>query len=215
MIRPIVAKGFDLSNLRAAGLFALVLLGGCERNQLLVQRSACPAVAVPNYAGDVTQFTGGGTDATDIDVVAAITNLRGTCVEGDARLGTAVSFDVLARRTSARGARSVALPFFVSVVQGGNLLVSKQLGSVTVAFADGQLRAQVSGAARAEVDRAASTLSAAMQAKINRVRKPGDLDAATDPLADPEVKAAVRATTFEILVGFQLSDEALAYNAAK
>jgi hypothetical protein len=54
-----------------------------------------------------------------------------------------------------------------------------------------------------------------MQTKINRNRKPGDLEAATDPLADPEVKAAVRATTFEVLVGFRLSDDELAYNAAK
>jgi hypothetical protein len=95
------------------------------------------------------------------------------------------------------------------------LLVSKQLGSVTVAFADGQLRAQASAAAHAEVSRTAATMSDAMQKKISRIRKPGDLDAATDPLADPEVKAAVRATTFEVLVGFQLSDDALAYNAAK
>jgi hypothetical protein len=215
MIRPIVAKGFDLSRLRAAGVIAFVLLAGCQKNQLLVKRSACPAVAVPNYTGDLTLFANGGTAASDIDVVAAITNVRGVCDEAADRLGTAVSFDLLARRTSAIGARSVALPFFVSVVQGGNLLVSKQLGSVTVAFADGQLRAQASAAAHAEVSRTAATMSDAMQKKISRIRKPGDLDAATDPLADPEVKAAVRATTFEVLVGFQLSDDALAYNAAK
>jgi hypothetical protein len=215
MIRPIVAKGFDLSRLRAAGLVALFLLAGCEKNQLLVKRSACPAVAVPNYTGDLTTFANGGTAAGDIDVVAAITNVRGVCDDGEDRLGTAVSFDVLARRNSSAGARSVALPFFVSVVQGGNLLVSKQFGSVTINFADGQLRAQASAAAHADVSRAAATLSEAMQTKINRNRKPGDLEAATDPLADPEVKAAVRATTFEVLVGFRLSDDELAYNAAK
>ncbi len=215
MIRPIVAKGFELFRLRAAGLIAFVLLAGCQRNQLLVKRSACPAVAVPNYTGDVTLFANGGTAAGDIDVVAAITDVRGVCDEAADRLGTAVSFDLLARRGSGAGARSVSLPFFVSVVQGGNLLVSKQVGSATITFADGQLRAQTSAAAHADVARAAATLSAAMQKKITRNRKPGDLDAATDPLADPEVKAAVRATTFEVLVGFQLSDDALAYNAAK
>ncbi len=215
MIRPIVAKGFHLSKLRVAGVIAFVLLAGCQKNQLLVKRSVCPAVAVPNYTGDLTTFANGGTEANDIDIVAAITNVRGACDEAADRLGTAVTFDVLARRSSAAGARSVSLPFFVSVVQGGNLIVSKQAGAVTINFANGQLRAQASGAAHAEVARASATLSDAMQKKINRVRKPGDLDAATDPLADPEVKAAVRATTFEVLVGFQLSDDALAYNAAK
>ncbi len=190
-------------------------LGGCQHNQLLVQRSACPAVAVPNFTGDTTLFRGDGTAATDIDVVATVTNVRGACTEGGDRLGTNVSFDVLARRTATTGARTVTLPFFASVVQGGNLLVSKQIGTVAVTFADGQARAEASGHAHAEVDRAATRMSDAMYRKVNRVRKPGDLDAATDPLADPEVKAAVRATTFEVLVGFQLSDEALAYNAAK
>lgn len=206
-----------MSNLRAAGALALglVLLSGCQRNPLLVTRSLCPAVAVPNFTGETTLFTGGDDDARNIDVVAAITNVRETCAQEAARLGSNVTFDVLARRSSTAGPRTVVLPFFATVVQGGNLLVSKQLGQVTITFADGQARAQASGAARAEVDRAAATLSPAMQAKVTRVRKPGDLDAAVDPLADPEVKAAVRATTFEVLVGFQLSDEALAYNAAK
>ena len=217
MVRPIVAKGFHLIDPRSAAfvVLGLVLLGGCQRNPLLVTRSACPAVAVPNFTGDMTLLTSGGTSAADIDVVAAITNVRGTCNDAADRLGTNITFDVLARRSSASGARAVTLPFFVSMVQGGNLLVAKQLSSVTINFADGQLRAQASAGAHAEVDRAASTLDAVMQKKVNRVRKPGDLDAATDPLADPEVKAAVRATTFEVLVGFQLSDEALAYNAAK
>ena len=215
MIRSFVAKGFDLSRLRAAGVIAFVLLAGCQKNQLLVKRSACPAVAVPNYTGDMTIFNNGGTAASDIDLVATITNVRGVCDDAADRLGTAISFDLLARRNAAAGARSVSLPFFISIVQGGNLLVSKQLGAVTVNFADGQLRAQASAAAHADVSRAATTLGEAMQKKINRNRKPGDLDAATDPLADPEVKAAVRAATFEVLVGFQLSDDALAYNAAK
>ncbi len=198
---------------------ALVVLGGalgaCEHNVLRVQRSTCPAVAVPNYTGDTTLFRGDGTAATDIDVVATLTDLRGTCVEGGERLATNITFDVLARRTTTAGARTVTLPIFASVVQGGNLLVSKQLGQVSVSFADGQARAQASGRAHAEVDRAATQLAPAIAKKVNRVRKPGDLDAATDPMADPEVKAAVRAATFEVLVGFQLSDDALAYNATK
>jgi len=219
MVRPIVAKGFSLGyRVRVAVIGLVVLCGalsGCERNPLLVRRSACPAVAVPNFAGDTTLFRGDGTAANDIDLVAVVTNVRGVCADAGERLATNITFDVIARRVATAGARTVTLPVFASVVQGGNLLVSKQVGQVAVAFADGQARAQTTAHAHAEVDRAATQMSAAMTKKVERKRKPGDLDAATDPLADPEVKAAIRAATFEVLIGFQLSDDALAYNAAK
>lgn len=221
MLRPIVAKGLSLVHqfrvaAVAAGLAGLgAMLAGCQHNPLLVQRSTCPAVAVPNFTGDTTLFRGDGTAASDIDVVAVVTNVRGVCADAGDRVGTNVSFDVLARRTATTGARTVTLPFFASVVQGGNLLVSKQVGTVAVTFADGQPRAQATVHAHADLDRAATLMNDATAKKVYRVRKPGDLDAATDPLADPVVKAAIRATTFEVLVGFQLSDEALAYNAAK
>lgn len=222
MVRSIVAKGFSLLHLhraaavrRIAAAAGLLVLGGCQHNPLKVQRSACPAVAVPNFTGDTTLFRGDGTAAADIDIVAVLTNVRGTCADTGPRLATNVSFDIVARRGTTAGTRTVTLPFFATVVQGGNLLVSKQIGAVSVTFADGAARGQASGRVHAEVDRAAAQLNDAMAKKVNRVRKPGDLDAATDPLADPEVKAAVRAATFEVLVGFQLSDDALAYNAAK
>lgn len=206
-----------MSRLRGiAALIALTALAGCNRNPLLVKRSTCPAVAVPNYAGDVTLFSPAASrDASAIDVVATITNVRGACDDGATTIGTNVSFDVVGRRTRAQGARTVVLPFFATVVQGGNLLVSKQLGQVTLTFADGQLRTQGAGAAVAKVTRAAATLDPAIQTKITRKRKAGDLDAATDPLADPEVKAAIRAISFEVLVGFQLDEAALGYNVLK
>lgn len=195
---------------------ALLALAACQRNPLVVERSLCPAVAIPTFVGDVTLFNPASSrDASAVDVTATITNLRGACDDGAATVGTRVSFDVIARRSGTAGARTVTLPFFVSMVQGGNLLVSKQLGSVTVSFADGQARAVTQGAANARVSRAAATVNPDIQAKISRKRKAGDLDAAIDPLADPEVRAAIRATTFEVLVGFQLDEAALAYNVTK
>jgi hypothetical protein len=104
---------------------------------------------------------------------------------------------------------------FATIVQGGNLIVSKQLGAVRVDFADGQARATGKGEARADVARSATQLPEDIQKQITKKRKPGDLDAASDPLADPKVKAALKAASFELLVGFQLSDTALAYNIAK
>lgn len=200
----------------AALVLGSVVLAGCNQNPLQIKRSACPAVAVPTYAGDVTLFQPGtAPDAANMDVVATITNVRETCTETDALLSVDVSYDVLARRTTTAGARTVVFPVFASVVQGGNLLVSKQTGTVTVAFADGQARASGRGTARGSVARSATLLPTDIQAKINRKRKAGELDAATDPLADPLVKAALRAASFEILLGFQLNDAQLGYNVTK
>ena len=50
---------------------------------------------------------------------------------------------------------------------------------------------------------------------VARERKAGDEDAALDPLADPAVRAAVQRATFELLVGFQLTEAQLAYNATR
>ena len=197
-------------------VLAAVALAGCEKNPLLVKRSACPAVAVPTYAGDVTLFNPPlSRDASAVDVVATITNVRENCIENASTYASDISYDVLARRTSSVGARTVSLPVFASVVQGGNLIVSKQISQVSVTFADGQLRATGHSGARANISRAAAAVPPAIQDRISRVRKAGDLDAAIDPLADPTVKAAVRAATFEVLVGFQLDDAALAYNVTK
>ncbi len=202
----------NLALLAVAGL----ALAGCERNPLIVKRSACPAVAVPTYAGDITFFKANtSADAANIDIVAAMTNVRETCVETATTFASDVTYDIIARRSETAGARSVKVPVFASVVQGGNLLLSKEIANVTVNFADGQARAVAKGGARANVARSIASLSPELQARISRKRKPGDLDAAVDPLADPEVRAALRAASFEVLVGFQLSSVGLAYNVTK
>ena len=167
-------------------------------------------------AGEITQFNPPSSrDASAIDITAAITNVRGPCTQTATTVVTNVTFDVVAQRRAAGPARSVVLPFFASVVQGGNVVVSKQIGAVTVNFAEGQVRTQATAAARADVALSATQLPPDIEKQITRKRKPGDADAAIDPMADPEVRAAVRAVTFEVLVGFQLDEAGLAYNAAK
>lgn len=179
-------------------------------------RSACPAVGVPDYTGDITRFRAPGASTADaIDVVGALTNVRSTCDEAGDKVYTAVTFDVLARRTDTRGARQVELPYFVTVLRGGSAVITKRVGSVTVNFADGQERAQASGSASAYVDKAEASLPADIREQITRKRKAGDADAAIDPLARPEVKAAVSRATFEVLIGFQLSQDELTYNATR
>jgi len=179
-------------------------------------RTACPAVGVPHYTGDITLFrTPGQHTADSIDVTATITNLRSTCNEGGERIYSEATFDVLARRTDASEARRVELPYFSTVLRGGSAVQAKRLGTVVIDFAAGQERAQGRGVAGAFIDRAASTLPEDIREQITRPRKPGDPDAALDPLADPEVRAALDRANFELLVGFQLTEEQLTYNVTR
>ncbi len=183
---------------------------------ITVTRSACPAVAVPAYTGDVTLFNPPSSrDARAIDVIANLTNVKHSCTDQGTDVVATANFDIFARRTNGDGARDVTLPYFSTVVQGGRAVVAKRLGTVTLRFAPGELRAQGTGTAYGYVNRAAATLSPEIQAKINRKRKAGDIDAALDPLADPDVKAAVQRASFELLVGFQLTSDQLQYNATR
>lgn len=200
-------------------------LAGCAKQGDLVMGegvgvtsilTSCPNVGIPDYTGDITTFRSpGNTSAANLDVTASITNLRSTCDESGAKVYSNATFDVLARRSDTRGARQVTLPYFSTVLRGGSAVVTKRIGSVTLNFADGQERAQATGQAGAFVDRAEASLPADIREQITRKRKAGDADAALDPLADPAVREALRRRTFELLIGFQLSEQQLAYNATR
>lgn len=207
--------------------FAIVAatLAGCSRDGELdigagvgvnVTRSGCPTVAVPDGTGDITLFNPAGSqDASAIDVVASITNIRPTCNESGEKIYSQASFDVQARRSDTRGSRTVTVPYFSTVVQGGSAVVAKRIGQVTLQFADGQQRATASGQAAGFIDKASASLPADIVQKITKKRKPGDPDAALDPMADPEVRAAVVRSSFELLIGFQLTEDQLRYNVTR
>ncbi len=179
-------------------------------------RSQCPSVGIPQNTGDITTFrVPGSTTADNIDVVAAMTNVRSQCNDSGDKVYTSVNFDVQARRTDARGARTVTLPYYVVVLRGGRAVISKRVGQVSLAFADGQDRVSVRGQAGAYVDKAEATLPQDIRDRITRKRRAGEEDAAIDPLAQPEVKAAIARATFDVLVGFQLSTDQLTYNATR
>jgi hypothetical protein len=204
-----------------AALIPLTLAGCGTDGQITatgvtVTRSACPAVAIPAATGDITLFSPENSrDSTAIDVVAHITNLRGTCDETGEYIVSNVSFTIHARRRDARGAREVVVPYFATVLQGGTNVVSKSVSRVGLQFADGQLRATTTASATGNVLRAAATLPEDIRRQVTRERKPGDADAAIDPMADPAVRDAVRRASFEVLVGFQLTPDQLAYNATR
>jgi hypothetical protein len=179
-------------------------------------RSACPHIGVPAGTGDVTLFNPANSrEASAIDVTAVLTNVQSTCDETGPQIMANVSFDVLARRNQPGPARDVTLPYFITVVRGGTNVTAKRVGQVTVRFAEGQIRAQTSGQANASIDRTAATLPEEVRQRLTEKRKAGDQAAAMDPLADPTIRSAVLASTFEALVGFQLTEDQLKYNVTR
>lgn len=209
-ILPAIALGAALAGCSSEG--ELVVDQGVGITSVLTR---CPAVGIPDYTGDVTTFRAADPTLANLDVSASITNLRSTCDDSSERVYTEATFDIRARRSDVRGARTVTLPYFVTVLQGGSAVVTKRVGEVTLSFADGQERAQTSARAGSFVDRAAASLPEDIRERITRRRRAGDPEAALDPLAAPEVRAAIARTRFEMLIGFQLTEEQLAYNATR
>jgi len=210
--------------LRLAALVPLILLAACRHSGdimegqkgVLAFRDACPIAGIPTGTGDITLFNpAGSTDARAIDVTAVMTNLRSTCqAVGDDYVST-VQFDVVAQRNIVGPARQVVLPYFDVILQGGQTVAAKQLGSAVLVFANGAPRAQVRVHASARVNRAAAELPDEVRRELTRERKPGELEAAIDPLSDPAIRTAVAQATFEHLVGFQLTEDQLRYNATR
>lgn len=208
-----------------AALGMVAMLAACSKQgDLVIDQgvgvtsvlSLCPAVGIPDYTGDVTTFSNpADTTAASLDVTAAMTDLRATCNDTSDRIYSEASFTVNARRSDTRGSRTVSLPYFVTVVRGGSTVVSKRVGTVTLAFADGAERASATARAGSFVNRADAALPEDIRQKITKRRRAGDAEAALDPLADPEVKAAIARTRFEMLVGFQLTEDQLRYNVTR
>lgn len=201
----------------------LLALGACSRageldptGGIRVARSACPAVGVPAYTGDITLFDPPQSrDSRAIDVTATITNLRTSCDESGSEVIATTTFDVVARRRDTASAREVVLPYFVTIVRGGNVVVAKRVSRVALNFAPGQDRVSASAEGSSAVTRTAATLPEDIQRQITRKRRAGDQDAAIDPLSEPGVRAAVARASFELLVGFQLTPDQLQYNATR
>ena len=201
---------------------AASILSGCAREGsieaggIYVTRSTCPQVGIPAGTGDITLFSPPGrTDAAAIDVVATITNLRAHCNEDATHVNSTATFDVVATRRDAAEARQVTLPYYNVIAQGGSDIVAKKISYVALNFPAGSLRAQTNAQASGRVARGAVVLPEDIHRELTRERKSGDPDAAVDPLSDPRIRDAVAKATFEQLVGFQLTQEQLRYNATR
>jgi len=202
----------------------VALVSGCAKRgdidsagQGIIQfRSACPMVAIPANTGDITLFDPvQNRDAVSIDIVANITDVRSTCETVGNDVQSHVTYSVNALRRDPGAARDIELPVFTALLRGATSVVAKRIATIRLSFPEGSLRAHATGASTAYVDRASATLPADVERMITRPRKSGDADAALDPLARPEVKAAIQRSSFELLLGFNLTPDQLRYNITR
>jgi hypothetical protein len=211
--------------LRLAALLAVTMLSACRHagdvtsengGGVYAVRSNCPIAGIPTGTGDITLFNPqDSTDSRAIDVSATMTQLRAYCQDSGADVVSTVTFTVTALRRDAGPARQVVLPYFDVALRGGQTIAAKQIGAVALNFPAGSQHATTRGQASVRVNRASATLPAEVRAILTRPRKAGQADAAIDPMADPAVRSAVANATFEHLVGFQLSQDQLKYNATR
>lgn len=189
--------------LTAAGLLAV--LSACQSsNPLLITRTSCPAVAVVKYANSYTQFAPGANyRANGLELSAQLSDVQVACREsktGDAV--STVSFEVSAGRASATGGSQVTVPYFIAVIEDGTTILSKQVYSAPLQFADGSLHSQV----RQSVS--ATTPFVPLPPEPDRKKKREQFQEFAE---DSRPKAA----KYEILVGFQLTEEQAAYNVQR
>ena len=211
--------------LRLAALAAVILLSACRHagdvtaengGGVYAVRSACPIPGVPAGTGDITLFNPPtSTDASAIDVTAAITDVRASCQDAGADVVSTATFTINALRRDAGPARQVVVPYFDVALQGGQKVVAKKIGQAVLDFPAGDMHATTRVQATVRVNRAQATLPPKVRQILTRPRKAGQADAAVDPLADPAIRTAVADATFEHLVGFQLTQDQLKYNATR
>jgi hypothetical protein len=211
--------------LRSTLLISLFLLAGCRHageltaengGGIYAVRSVCPVAGIPAGTGDITLFNPPDRrDSRAIDVTAAMTQLRSTCQQSGNDVVSTVTFTVVGLRRDAGAARQVILPYFDVALRGGTNIEAKKVGAVALNFPAGSQHAMTRGQATIRVSRYAATLPARVRAILTRPRKAGQADAAIDPMSDPAVREAVANATFEHLVGFELTQDQLKYNATR
>jgi hypothetical protein len=209
--------------LRLAALLTLTLLSACARRGDILEgggvyavRSACPVAGVPAGTGDVTLFNPPSSrDSRAIDVTATISDVRAVCQDVGTDVVSTTTFTITALRRDPGPARQVIVPYFNVALQGTNRIAAKAIGNAALDFKAGELQTWTRVRATIRVNRGVATLPPNVQRILSQVRKPGDPEAAVDPLSDPGVRAAVATATFEHLVGFQLTQDQLRYNATR
>lgn len=211
--------------LRLAALAAVILLTACRHAGDITEengggvyavRSDCPIAGVPAGTGDVTLFNPpGSTDSRAIDVTAAITDVRATCQDSANDVVSRATFTIVGLRRDSGPARQVVLPYFDVALRGGSQVAAKQVGRAVLNFGPGDVHAWTRVQVTIRVNRSATALPTRVRQVLTRERKPGETEAAIDPMSDPAVQRAVADATFEHLIGFELTQDQLKYNATR
>jgi hypothetical protein len=185
-------------------LFAMLALAGCgSGNPLEVTRTSCPAVAVVKYANNYTQFAPGSNfAASGIQLSAQLGDIAVSCKESSGNTSVSnISFEVSAARASATAAGSANVPYFVTIVQDGTTILSKQVYGANLQFGEGALRTTV------RQSFAASTPYVPLPPVPERKKKNQFDEFAED--------SRPKAAKYEILLGFQLTEEQATYNVQR
>jgi hypothetical protein len=211
--------------LRLAALAAVTLLSACRHpgditsengGGVYAVRSDCPIAGIPAATGDITLFDPAGSiEARAIDVTAAITDLRTTCQDTTTDVISTATFTVVGLRRDAGPARQVVLPYFNVALRGGSDIAAKQVGQAVLNFAAGDIHSYARVQATVRVNRSATALPQNVRDILTRPRKAGEAEAAVDPMSEPTVQKAVANATFEQLIGFQLTQDQIKYNATR
>ncbi|MEO0410842.1 MAG: hypothetical protein AAF221_03250 [Pseudomonadota bacterium] len=113
----------------------LSVLAACNSNPLIVEITDCPAVGFVRYANSLTAFPDGAKATADnVTHRAVMSNLDVDCQDKGEGLRTRVDFTITAEPGPAGTARSLTLPYFVTVVREGDDLQAKSIYTSSIAM---------------------------------------------------------------------------------
>ena len=128
----------------ALGLAGLLVLSGCGQSDQTFA-PLCPQLKLLADAGDLTRMRGQGTDLTDLEIKARIAGVNASCSEGKGgSINATLKVVIDATRGPASAARTVDLPYLVSVTANGQP-IDQKLFVAPVAFAANVDRSSVAG----------------------------------------------------------------------
>lgn len=119
LLRPLFPALLPMSGLLMSGLLA-----GCGGDSGPRFAPACPQAGIVRDAADISRYSGGGRDLTDLVLDGRVTNVRGSCTPGDAKDTVKTTLQVgieLTRGPAARG-RATEVGYFVAVLEGERIL---------------------------------------------------------------------------------------------
>lgn len=121
----------------AALCLALLLLSACASDEGPKIPRSCPQVAILR---DLETFLDYGRDAATPETYVAGAKMRklsGTCEYGDEGVEAVFDVDIAAEKGPRLGGSQIGFPYFVSVINPRDEIVSKEIMTVDLAFPPG------------------------------------------------------------------------------